>query len=404
MQAMSKFRKWMLIIALLAFNIVEQSTSATSSTVSLMAKSFPAVSQANIQMVTTIGAIFTTIFVFVSGIVSNRVGQKKIAILGVTIATLASLVPALSNNFMVILASRALMGVGIGLANPLAISMIGEFFEGDELNNLMGWRSAIASVGSSLMTMIAGFLMAFNWHAAYWAYLLFIPALLLMIFFIPNPETAGLQHKQAAAAVSDKQTKKLPANARLQIIGLAVVLFFVMATVMTIMLNLALMYVQRGIGTPTQASTTLSIWSMSQLIGGVFFGLMYKHMGKWVFPIGIFFFGITFALTGFVASQTIIYLLMLLNGILGGTVIPYIYTRIAELSDAKTAPFNNAIALIGSNISAFLSPYFGAILGGTSAMMAVKNAGFLSVGLALVIAIVFMVNTAKTSHHKESIQ
>lgn len=269
MQAMSKFRKWMLIIALLAFNIVEQSTSATSSTVPLMAKSFPAVSQANIQMVTTIGAIFTTIFVFVSGIVSNRVGQKKIAILGVTVATLASLVPALSNNFTVILASRALMGVGIGLANPLAISMIGEFFEGDELNNLMGWRSAIASIGQSLMTMVAGFLMAFNWHAVYWAYLLFIPALLLMIFFIPNPETAGLKHVQATTN-SDMQTKKLPANARLQIVGLAVVLFFAMATVMTIMLNLALMYVQRGIGTPTQASTTLSIWSMSQLIGGVF--------------------------------------------------------------------------------------------------------------------------------------
>lgn len=395
MKEMSKFRRWMLIIALLAFNIVEQSTGATSSTVPLMAKSFPDVSQANIQMVTTVGAIFTTIFVFISGIVSNRVGQKKIALSGITIATIASIVPAISDSFAIIIASRAVMGVGIGLANPLAISMIGEFFEGQELNTLMGWRSAIASVGSSLMTMVAGFLMAINWHAAYWSYLLFIPALLLMIFFIPNPEIEGLQHEETA--MEAVPVKEIPKNARLQIIGLAVVLFVVMATVMTIMLNLALMYVQRGIGTPTDASTTLSIWSMSQLIGGVFFGMMYKKMGRNVFPIGIFFFGITFALTGFVESQVVIYILMLLNGILGGTVIPYIYTRIAELSNTETAPFNNAIALIGSNVSAFLSPYFGAILGGTSAMMAVQNAGFLAVALSVVIVIIFMVTSKKSN-------
>lgn len=46
---MSKSKKWLLIISLMAVSIVEQATGATASTTPLMAKSFPNVSQANIQ-------------------------------------------------------------------------------------------------------------------------------------------------------------------------------------------------------------------------------------------------------------------------------------------------------------------------------------------------------------------
>lgn len=104
---------------------------------------------------------------------------------------------------------------------------------------------------------------------------------------------------------------------------------------------------------------------------------------------GILVFGATFALTSVAASLPAIYVLMLINGTLGGTVLPYIYTRIAELSSPKTSPLNNAIALIGSNISSFLSPYFGALLGGaTVAANAVQNAGLLSVALSVIVFIV----------------
>lgn len=395
MSKSSKLKKWLLIISLLGFNIVEQATSATSSTVPEMAKSFPKIPMVQIQMVTTIGAVFTMIFVFISGLVSTRVGQKKIAILGLAVSAVSSVIPAFSNNFQMILASRAVMGIGIGLANPLAISMIGEFFHGDTLNTLMGWRSSIASLGSSLMTLLAGFLMANSWHAAYWVYLMFIPILIMMIIFVPDPqkqiENSDDQNVQTI------EVKEVPKNARLEVIGEAVVMFLVMASVMTFMLNLALMYVQKKIGTPTQASTMISFWSICQLIGGILFGKLYKKLGKNTLPLGLLVFGLTLALVGFANNQIVIGALMLINGTLGGLVIPYVYTRIAELSNVKTAPFNNAIALIGSNLSAFLSPYIGKILGGASAAMALRNAGLLSIAVA---AVVLAIDFAYKKNHQ----
>lgn len=388
----SKSKKWLLIISLMMMSIVEQATGATASTTPLMAKSFPNVSQANIQMITTFGAIATTIFIFVSGLIANKFSQKKIALVGLVIAAIFSVVPAVSNSYWVILASRALMGVGVGLANPIAVAMLSEFFEGNELDNLMGWRSSISSLGASLITMLAGFLMVNDWHNAYWAYLVFVPAIILLIFFVPDPEKEGLQARATKAddQQDEHRIKKLPEHAELRVILVALSMFLIMGTVMTIMLNLAVMYVQQGIGTPTDASTTLSIWSMTQVLGGIIFGWLYKHIGKYVFPLGVFAFGLTFAALAFVKGQTMIYALMVINGLIGGTAMPYMFTRIAELSNSKTNTFNNGLVLIGSNFASFLAPYFSALLGKGSARLAVQNAGLLSVFLSVIILLVTM--------------
>ena len=102
-----------------------------------MAKSFPNEALVNIELVTTVVSIFVTIFVLVSGVIVKWIGQKRTAILGLLIASVSSIIPAIINNFTAILISRAILGIGIGLANPLAISLIGVFFYGDQRAKLM---------------------------------------------------------------------------------------------------------------------------------------------------------------------------------------------------------------------------------------------------------------------------
>ena len=143
-KVISKFHSWLIIVALLSLNIVEQAASVINATIPGMAKSFPNEALVNIELVTTVVSIFVTIFVLVSGVIVKWIGQKRTAILGLLIASVSSIIPAIINNFTAILISRAILGIGIGLANPLAISLIGVFFYGDQRAKLMGWRSAIA--------------------------------------------------------------------------------------------------------------------------------------------------------------------------------------------------------------------------------------------------------------------
>lgn len=47
---------------------------------------------------------------------------------------------------------------------------------------------------------------------------------------------------------------------------------------MVSMVKLSMMYVENGIGTPSQSSTVFAILNFSQLIGGFVFGLVYKYL------------------------------------------------------------------------------------------------------------------------------
>ena len=215
----SGYRKWMLIVSILVLNIMDQCGGVISALIPEMAKSFQGYSIVQVELSTTIVSVFVTFFVLVSGFITNQIGQKQTAILGLIICAVSSIVPAFSDSYWVVIVSRAIMGIGIGLTNPLAISLIGEFFEGDTRANLMGWRSAIAGLGQSLMTFGVGYLLKINWHVAYLVYLMFIPALLLFIFFVPSPEKINTNRENNIAANETEEVEV--AGALWVVIGLA---------------------------------------------------------------------------------------------------------------------------------------------------------------------------------------
>lgn len=385
----NNFKKIMLIISLLALNIVEQAASVVNATIPGMAKSFPQESLVHIELVTTVVSIFVTIFVMVSGVVVKKLGQKNTAVIGLSIATVSSLIPAFATNFWVIFVSRAVLGIGIGLANPLAISLIGTFFEGDERAKLMGWRSAIAGVGTSLMTYFAGQLLSINWHAAYWVYLLFVPTLILFIIFVPNPEKEGIVEQDDNSSndeiIIDSSTKDSP-----MLVGLLAVLTFIFLTAgMVFAVKLPTYFVNFKIGTATQASNAWSIHSIANLIGGAAFGYVYKRINKYILPLGLVLDGAGIAIASFTKNVIGIYMICIVTGIFAAMVTPYIFNKISESSSATKAPFYTSIILVGSNLGSFLSPYTGKLIGQTAAG-SILNAGIILIVLSVIVLIAFV--------------
>lgn len=394
------FRNVLIIIALLSLNIVEQAASVITGTIPGMAKTFSSESLVNIELITTVVSVFVTVFVLVSGFVVKQIGQKQTAVLGLAIATVSSIVPAFSNNFTVILVSRGILGIGIGLANPLAISLIGVFFFGDERAKLMGWRSAIAGVGTSLMTYFAGQLLNINWHAAYYVYLLFVPTLLLFIFFVPDPEKTGAVERQEAEqqkeiAEAKGKGENVQKDSKALITTLAVLTFLILVAIMVLAIKLPTYFVENKIGTATQASNAWSIYNFASVVGGALFGYCYKVIHKFILPSGLILSGIGMVCISMATTVSLIYILCVVMGIVSAMIIPYIFNRISETSSPKKAPLYTSIALVGSNLGSFLSPYAGEILGGSS-KVAIMNAGFLMVVLAIIsLVVILKINSNK---------
>lgn len=385
-KTLTTWKKALLIIALMALNIVEQAASAISATIPAMAKSFQGVSLTNVELVTTAVNVTVTIFVLTSGFISNWIGQKQTAILGLAIAAVASIVPAWTNSYAVVLTSRIVLGIGVGLANPLAISLIGEFFTGNTLATLMGWRSAIAGIGVSIMTFFAGQLLKINWHVSYYVYLLFVPVLILFIFFVPQPEKYGLR----AQAKNEEENKEIDKHAKIKVIGLAVILFVYFSLYMITMVKMAELYLEQGVGTATAASNVLSLSGFAQLLGGAIFGFAYKYLKSSVLPLGIIVTGLAMIFISMSHSATMIMIIYLVAGFLGGMAIPYIFTRVSDYSTTESAPFNNGIVLVGSNLGSFVAPYVGAIFGKT-AKVAFLGGGITMALLGIVVVIMFII-------------
>ena len=72
--------------------------------------------------------------------------------------------PLFSQSYSIVLASRAGLGIGFGLINSLAVSMIDAFYHGDERASMIGFQSAFQGFGAALMTFVAGQLVQFGWQ------------------------------------------------------------------------------------------------------------------------------------------------------------------------------------------------------------------------------------------------
>lgn len=391
----SGYRKWMLIVSILVLNIMDQCGGVISALIPEMAKSFQGYSIVQVELSTTIVSVFVTFFVLVSGFITNQIGQKQTAILGLIICAVSSIVPAFSDSYWVVIVSRAIMGIGIGLTNPLAISLIGEFFEGDTRANLMGWRSAIAGLGQSLMTFGVGYLLKINWHVAYLVYLMFIPALLLFIFFVPSPEKINTNRGNNIAANETEEVEV--AGALWVVIGLALTLFLYFSMFMISFMKVGELYLENHIGTLTQASTALSLLTISQLVSGVIFGPIYKFLHEKTFYLGLIGTAAGMIVMGQTSSNMVVFAMFILMGVVGGLSIPYIFNKVADVTTTKHAPLYNGIVLVGSNFGSFVAPFVGGILGKGSAALAVTNAGY---GILVLTVIVVLVISSNKRHHQ----
>ena len=172
------------------------------------------------------------------------------------------------------------------------------------------------------------------------------------------------------------------------VLGLALILFATMVINMIAYIKLAEFYVESHIGTPTQASTVLSIFGIAQLVGSALFGIVYKLFKNWTLYIGMLFSASPLIGIGYAHSNLVVTAMFILMGLLGGLAIPYIFTKVAGVTNTKNAPLFNGIVLVGSNMGSFCAPILGKVLGGASARLAMLHGGYLLSIITIVVILI----------------
>ena len=128
-------------------------------------------------------------FLLLGGRASDLLGRQRLFIAGIFVFTAASLINGVAQSSEVLIAGRALQGLGAALVSPAALAIVTTTFaEGAERTKALGVWSAIAAGGAAAGLVIGGFLTeTLSWR---WIFFVNLPigiaAALLSLRFVPN--------------------------------------------------------------------------------------------------------------------------------------------------------------------------------------------------------------------------
>ncbi|WP_179033057.1 MFS transporter [Paenibacillus kribbensis] len=363
--------------ALLSISLVLTSASAISAVIPMMLNQLSGVSSSLIESVVTIPSFSMMLFVLLSGPISSRLGKKNTVLLGLLLVVIGGILPMLTTNITWILALRLVLGAGLGMFNSLAVSLISDFFEGDERAQLVGFQSAVQGLGSSLATFVAGQLALIDWQFAFLCYAITIPIALLFFLVIPEPE-------RGESAVSSTGTGRRSGGVSIPVLGLGAALFLFMTFIMIVYTKTGIMIAEKSMSNADFLGTALTLFSLSTMVAGFLFGRIYKWLRNYAPFISSLLTATGFVLLWFAQNVTLVTVAMLIIGFSFALFIPYIFTILTKIVPKGSETLSISIAMVGSNLGAFASPYVIKLVG---MLFGNETASF----AFLVSAIVFMI-------------
>jgi EmrB/QacA subfamily drug resistance transporter len=118
------------------------------------------------------------------GRAGDILGRRRTFIAGITVFTLASLAGGLANSAGLLLAARAVQGVGGALASPAVLALIvGSFPEGRERTRALGIYTGVVTGGASLGLVLGGVIT--EWLSWRWVLFINVPIGILVVAIAP---------------------------------------------------------------------------------------------------------------------------------------------------------------------------------------------------------------------------
>jgi len=167
------------------------------------------ISPAEVALLITVFTLPGIILTPVVGIFADRWGRKVILLPSLFLFGLAGMGCFFADNWQILLVFRFFQGVGASSLGALNVTLIGDLFTGEKRVAVMGYNASILSVGTAIYPAVGGALAMAGWQFPFLLTFLAIPAGLLVIFCLDNPEPKERQNIRSYLSRTWKNINKV---------------------------------------------------------------------------------------------------------------------------------------------------------------------------------------------------
>lgn len=362
--------------AILSLSWMLISTYSVSTALPAMKEYYIEYSGSQVEFLVSAAALGITFTILFNTVIAKYLRERLMVAGGLLLLSGSGIVPVFTDVYPVILGSRFLFGIGVGLVNVKAISIISERYSGREQETLLGFRSSFEMLGNAVLTLIAGQLLIFGWQKAFLVYALGFLVLALYLLFVPEKEET--MHTAIEKSTSGMFNQK---NIRTAIFYTICGFLLVVANA-TCSLRIPVLVEERGFGTASTASIVLSVLMIVGILAGFLYGNLLKICRKKIF---------FFCLAGYCGGMILMaaagsFLLFMAGVVITGfahtTGITCVFNGAAADEPGELLSVVNSIVLVGCNLGSACAPF---LIGGIELVWPVSFAAFPVIGIVLLL-------------------
>ncbi|MBO0458169.1 MFS transporter [Enterococcus hulanensis] len=383
MEKQKNSKNGLLKLTILSISLMISAASAISVTLPMIKNQFPDISAATVESLVTIPSFSMMIFILLSSLIIKTIGRKKTVVLGLVLAFIGGVIPAFVTNFQLIFLSRLILGAGTGIYNSLAISLIGDHFEGETQQKMLGYQTAFSTLGTSFVTFLAGILVSYSWHYSYLVYFFTLPVVVMVTLFLP-------QDKKESVKEDNVPKGKQTVNSLVIFSCVMMFLFFVL--VMNIYTKTSTLIVDENYANQGFLGTTLTIGSLIGAVGGFLYSHI-KNLFKGFTPVlALCAVAIAYFLVPHAGNMTVLTIILTIGFLVVSLFIPYMYDILLPGAPENSSNLAVSLAMVSCNLGSFFSPYIiqalGSLVGNTTSAFSFTIGGIIFAGMAVVFLLI----------------
>ena len=324
-------------ISILSLSLVLTTSFSISSALPAMFDFYKDYPADKVELLVSLPSIGIMVMLLLNGLIERFLSERMMIVTGLVIMASCGFVPLLTQSYELIFLSRLIFGLGTGLINAKAISIISERYQGHERVQLLGYRGSAEVVGTALLTFAVGQLLCFGWTATFLVYSFCFLVLGLFLLFVPYDKREVHHHKHS------KQEKMTSGQFRFTLLSALIAGVIVLSNT-AITLRVPSLVLHHQIGTAETASLILSAMQLIGIVAGVNFAPMVAFFKDRLLTI----IGICFGLSLTLISLSSNVWLLAFSALFAGFTYSITLTTVFHAVSEKIPPqlINQAVSII----------------------------------------------------------